>query len=57
MRMQMANRLLVETKSTTEEIMYKVGYDNRSTLYKNFKENMGSLRKNIESKPIIKPNI
>ena len=41
MRMQMAKKLLVETTSTIDEIMYKVGYDNRSTFYKNFKEYYG----------------
>ena len=49
MRMQMAKKLLVETTSTIDEIMYKVGYDNRSTFYKNFKEYYGVTPKEYRS--------
>ena len=40
-RMQIAADLLTQTKHTVDEIMFKVGYDNRSTFYKNFKECYG----------------
>ena len=37
-RMNVAAKLLSETKHTVDEIMYMVGYSNRSSFYKNFKE-------------------
>ncbi len=37
-RMKAAAEMLKNSKLTIDEIMYKVGYDNRSTFYKNFKE-------------------
>ena len=37
-RMEMAVNLLSSSKLTIDEIMYRVGYDNRSTFYRNFKE-------------------
>ena len=37
-RMEMAVNLLSSSKLTIDEIMYKVGYENRSTFYRNFKE-------------------
>ena len=40
-RMQKATELLSSTKMTIDEIMYRTGYDNRSTFYKNFKEYYG----------------
>lgn len=41
LRMSKTEKLLLTTKLTIDEIMYKVGYDNRSTFYKNFKERYG----------------
>jgi AraC-like DNA-binding protein/ligand-binding sensor domain-containing protein len=40
-RMEMATKLLYSSKLTIDEIMYRVGYDNRSTFYRNFKEAKG----------------
>ncbi len=40
-RMSIAVSLLSSSKLTIDEIMYKVGYDNRSTFYRNFKEIYG----------------
>lgn len=40
-KMAKTERLLLTTKLTIDEIMYKVGYENRSTFYKNFKEYYG----------------
>lgn len=40
-RMEMASKLLYSSKHTIDEIMYRVGYDNRSTFYRNFKEAKG----------------
>ena len=40
-RMNAAADMLVSTGMTVEEIMFKVGYDNRSTFYTNFKETYG----------------
>jgi AraC-like DNA-binding protein len=37
-RMSMAVTLLSSSKLNIDEIMYKVGYDNRSTFYRNFKD-------------------
>ena len=40
-RMKAAAEMMKTSKLTIDEIMYKVGYDNRSTFYKNFKEQFG----------------
>ena len=40
-RMTMAVSLLSSSKLNIDEIMYKVGYDNRSTFYRNFKDIYG----------------
>lgn len=40
-RMKAATEMMKTSKMTIDEIMYKVGYDNRSTFYKNFKEQYG----------------
>ena len=40
-RMETAAKLLYSSKHTIDEIMYRVGYDNRSTFYRNFKEAKG----------------
>ena len=40
-RMKAAAEMMKTSKLTIDEIMYKVGYDNRSTFYKNFKEHYG----------------
>ena len=40
-RMRRTARLLTSSKDTVDEIMYKVGYENRSTFYKNFRETYG----------------
>ena len=40
-RMSMAVTLLSSSKLNIDEIMYKVGYDNRSTFYRNFKDIYG----------------
>lgn len=40
-RMAKTEKLLLTTKLNIDEIMYRVGYDNRSTFYKNFKEHYG----------------
>lgn len=40
-RMTAAADMLISTALTVEEIMFKVGYDNRSTFYTNFKETYG----------------
>ena len=39
--MKAAAEMMKTSKLTIDEIMYKVGYDNRSTFYKNFKEQYG----------------
>lgn len=52
-RMQHATKLLTSSKLSIDEIMYRVGYDNRSTFYRNFKETYGvtpkEYRDNIHS--------
>lgn len=40
-RMKKAAELLTNTKMTIEEVMYSIGYNNRSTFFKNFKESYG----------------
>lgn len=40
-RMEQAVKLLSSSKLTIDEIMYRVGHDNRSTFYRNFKEAKG----------------
>ena len=54
-RMELATRLLSSSKLTIDEIMYKVGYDNRSTFYRNFKEAKGMTPKEYREK--VKDNI
>ena len=54
-RMEMATKLLYSSKHTIDEIMYRVGYDNRSTFYRNFKEAKGMTPK--EYRDGIKDNI
>lgn len=54
-RMDLATRLLSSSKMTIDEIMYKVGYDNRSTFYRNFKESKGMTPKEYREK--IKDNV
>ena len=48
-RMSMATKLLSSSKLTIDEIMYRVGYDNRSTFYRNFKESYGITPKDYRS--------
>lgn len=54
-RMEMATKLLYSSKLTIDEIMYRVGYDNRSTFYRNFKEAKGMTPK--EYRDGIKDNV
>lgn len=49
-RMQAAAEMLQSTIMTVEEIMFKVGYDNRSTFYTNFKETYGCTPKEYREK-------
>ena len=56
-RMNAAADMLVSTNFTVEEIMFKIGYDNRSTFYTNFKEAYGCTPKEYrEREKLIKPN-
>ena len=54
-RIEMATKLLYSSKLTIDEIMYRVGYDNRSTFYRNFKEAKGMTPK--EYRDGIKDNV
>ena len=54
-RIEMATKLLYSSRHTIDEIMYRVGYDNRSTFYRNFKEAKGMTPK--EYRESIKDNI
>ena len=54
-RMETATKLLYSSKHTIDEIMYRVGYDNRSTFYRNFKEAKGMTPK--EYRDGIKDNV
>lgn len=45
MRMNTAVSLLASSRHTIDEIMYKVGFDNRSTFYRNFKDMYGKTPK------------
>ena len=54
-RIDMATKLLYSSKLTIDEIMYRVGYDNRSTFYRNFKEAKGMTPK--EYRDGIKDNV
>ena len=54
-RIEMATKLLYSSKHTIDEIMYRVGYDNRSTFYRNFKEAKGMTPK--EYRDGIKDNV
>ena len=49
-RMSATAEMLISTSLTVEEIMYKVGYDNRSTFYTNFKETYGCTPKEYREK-------
>ena len=40
-RIELAAKLLTSSKLTIDEIMFKVGYENRSTFHRNFKEAKG----------------
>lgn len=40
-RMKLAAKLLTTSKLTIDEIIYKVGHENRSTFYRNFKNSYG----------------
>ena len=49
-RMKATAEMLTTTGLTVEEIMFKVGYDNRSTFYTNFKETYGCTPKEYREK-------
>ena len=49
-RMKATAEMLTSTGLTVEEIMFKVGYDNRSTFYTNFKETYGCTPKEYREK-------
>ena len=49
-RMTAVADMLISTALTVEEIMFKVGYDNRSTFYTNFKETYGCTPKEYREK-------
>ena len=51
-RIELAVKLLATSKLTIEEIMYKTGYDNRSSFYRNFKEAKGMTPKEFRSKTL-----
>lgn len=40
-RLKQAVKYLTKSKMTIDEILYKVGYENRSTFYRNFKNSYG----------------
>ena len=48
-RIELASKLLVSSKLTIDEIMYKVGYDNRSSFHRNFKEMKGMTPKDYRN--------
>ena len=50
-RMKRATDLLTNTNMTIEEVMYSIGYSNRSTFFKNFKETFGVTPKEYRSNP------
>ena len=49
-RMKRATELLTNTKMTIEEVMFSIGYNNRSTFFKNFKASFGVTPKEYRSK-------
>ena len=57
MRMGIALHLISTTNMTIEEIMFKVGYDSRTTFYRNFKEihgiTPGEYRKKNQEKKLL----
>jgi AraC-like DNA-binding protein len=54
-RIELASKLLVSSKLTIDEIMYKSGYDNRSSFHRNFKELKGMAPKDYRNS--VKNNI
>lgn len=55
LRMKHATNLLSSSKLTIDEIMYRVGHDNRSTFYRNFKSEYGLTPKEYRNN--IKENV
>lgn len=57
MRMGMALNMISSSNMTIEEIMFKVGYDSRTTFYRNFKEihgmTPGEYRKTKQDKKLL----
>ena len=55
-RLKLAIKYMTKTKMTIDEILYKVGYENRSTFYRNFKNSYGmtpkEYREQIQSKTL-----
>ena len=55
-RLKQAVKHLTKSKMTIDEILFKVGYENRSTFYRNFKNSYGmtpmEYRKQIQSKTL-----
>ena len=55
-RLKLAVKYLTKTKMTIDEVLYKVGYENRSTFYRNFKNSYGmtpkEYREQIQSKTL-----
>ena len=55
-RLKQAVKYLTKSKMTIDEILYKVGYENRSTFYRNFKNSYGmtprEYREQIQNKTL-----
>lgn len=55
-RMKLAVKYLTKSRMTIDEILYKVGYENRSTFYRNFKNSYGmtpkEYREQIQNKTL-----
>ena len=55
-RLKLAVKYLTKSRMTIDEILYKVGYENRSTFYRNFKNSYGmtpkEYREQIQSKTL-----
>lgn len=55
-RMKLAVKYLTKSKMTIDEVLYKVGYENRSTFYRNFKNSYGmtpkEYREQIQNKTL-----
>lgn len=49
-RIELATKLLTSSKLTIDEVMFKVGYENRSTFHRNFREAMGMAPKEYRQK-------